>query len=89
MKGKYTILKDESMSTIKRSVDVRLKEKVSEEDLRIIAQEIRAMKGAHDRTFIVYYLPGDQVGAGGWAMTHFNPDLQVRVLGTPLEEAGQ
>jgi len=35
---------------------------------------------------IGYYLPGMEVGAGGWATTHFNPDLEIRVLGmTPKQ----
>ena len=83
----YTIISDNSLFRIKRSVDVRLDRKVSKEVLRSLAIELRnADKGEYQRTFIVYYLPGMTVGAGGWATTHFNPELEVRILGLTAEE---
>lgn len=78
----YSIISDKPTGTVKRSVDVRLKEKVSEETLEGIAKEIRASNPRKfERTFIVYYLPEQTVGAGGWATSHFNPTLEVNVLG--------
>lgn len=66
----------------KRSVNVRLNEKVKEETLERIATEIRDSDPmVYDRTFIVYYLPGGMVGMGGWATSHFTPNLKVNVLG--------
>ena len=40
----------------------------------------------YERTFIVYYLPGMPVGGGGWATTHFDPALEVRILGLARQE---
>jgi hypothetical protein len=82
----YSIISDKPTGTVKRSVDVRLKKKVREETLEGIAKEIRASNpGEFARTFIVYYLPEQTVGAGGWATSHFNPTLEVNVLGLPAE----
>jgi len=82
----YSIIKDTRMKPFKRSVDVRLSQKVSEGTLGLIAQEIKRQDPTnYDRTFIVYYLPGMQVGGGGWATSHFNPTLNVRILGLSEE----
>jgi hypothetical protein len=43
-------------------------------------------KNTYQRTFIGYYLPGMEVGAGSWATTHFNPNLEVEILGATGEE---
>jgi len=54
---------------------------------RAIALKLRAGDSReYDRTFIVYYLPGMPVGAGGWATTHFDPTLDVRILGLTVQE---
>lgn len=89
----YSIISDKPSGTVKRSVDVRLKEKVSEETLEGIAKEIHdANPKDFERTFIVYYLPEQIVGAGGWATTHFNPTLEINILGlakgSEAEKAG-
>jgi hypothetical protein len=83
----YTILSDEAMPPHKRSLDVLLNKKVSEEILTMIAHDLRGRDArTFERTFIVYYVPGMEVGAGGWATTHFNPDLKVAILGTTQDQ---
>ncbi len=85
----YSIISDTESGRVKRSVDVRLVEKVAEEELRKIAGEIKAMKPTKfERTFILYYLPEQKVGAGAWASSHYNPELKIQILGTPKEPAG-
>jgi len=82
----YSIIKESRMGQIKRSVDVRLKEKLTSDQLNTIANEIRTQTPINfKRTFIVYYLPKQVVGAGGWATSHFNPTLKIEILGTPKE----
>lgn len=84
----YTILSDEAMPPHKRSIDVRLNKRVPESVLTTIAHELRSRDArAFERTFIVYYLPDMEVGSGGWATSHFDPDLEVAILGmTPDQE---
>ncbi len=83
----YSIIDSSALPGIKRSVDVRLNKKVSERILRAIARKLKSQDSRdYDRTFIAYYLPGMAVGAGAWATTHFNPDLEVRILGLTAEE---
>jgi len=40
----------------------------------------------YDRIFICYLLPGMTPGAGAWATSHFNPNLEVKIWGTTIEE---
>lgn len=84
----YSIIDSSTLPGIKRSVDVRLNKKVSERTLRAIAFKLKSQDSCHyDRTFITYYLPGMAVGAGAWATTHFNPDLELCIFGlTPEQE---
>lgn len=83
----YNIIKQDTYLHYKRSVDIRLSRKVSEDVLRSLAFKIKQLHSkTYDRTFICYYLPGMEVDSGAWATTHFNPDLEVRVLGASLEQ---
>jgi hypothetical protein len=79
----YSIISDD-FSGIKRSVDVRLVEKVSKNDLQGIGEKIHAM-ASFDRTFISYYLPHQRPGEGAWATTHFDPHIEVVILGFEAE----
>lgn len=83
----YTVINETALPGVKRSLDVRLSEKVSKETLRTLALELKSKdQRDYKRTFIDYYLPGMEVGAGAWATTHFTPDLEVRILGSTVEE---
>lgn len=86
----YTIINQDVFLAFKRSLDIRLIEKVSEDELTAIALRLKASDSkSYDRTFICYYLPGMQVGAGAWATTHFDPSLKVRFLRDPVEQGSQ
>jgi len=83
----YEIIQTDVIPGIKRSLDVRLSRKVDRASLRAIAQELKKRDSSrYQRTFILYYLPGMEVGAGAWASTHFNPALDVRILGISAED---
>lgn len=83
----YSIIDSSTLRGIKRQLDVRLNKKVSERTLRAIALKLKSQDSRHyDRTFITYSLPGMVVGTGAWATTHFNPNLEVRILGLTAEE---
>lgn len=83
----FEIIEDIKKSNIKRSVTIRLTNKVSKETLYKIAKYIKSNdRKTYKRTFILYYLPKMEIGAGAWATTHFNPTLKVNILGLTLEE---
>lgn len=81
----YEVINESTAGDARRSLDVRLSRKVEAEVLEALAIRLRDLATRrYARTYIVYYLPGMEVGAGGWATSHFNPDLDVRILGTPV-----
>lgn len=83
----YNIISDNDFRNVKRNIDVRLDRNVSVEVLRTIAKKLRNMeRKKYERTFIAYYLPNMEVGAGAWATSHFSPELEVRILGLTAEE---
>lgn len=71
----------------KISMNVRLKEKVTEDQLKALALHLKGQVPERaDRTFILYWLPGMAVGSGAWASTHFDPQLEVKILSLTIEE---
>lgn len=76
------ILSDEHKGSIKRTVEVELEERTDTATLAMIAKRIKATEQReYERTFIGYRLKeGD--GNSYWATTHFNPELEVKILGT-------
>ena len=64
-----------------------LNRKVTEDVLRSIALQLKSQDPKeYERTFITYYLLDMKLGAGAWATTHFNPDLDIRILGLTAEQ---
>ena len=83
----YAIIEKSKMGSIKISIDIRLQEKVSKDFLRELALKFQKEEPKkYDRMFITYYLLGMTPGAGAWATSHFNPNLEVKILGTTIEE---
>lgn len=83
----YKITKDEKRPNIKRSVEIVLPHKINEEELEKIAQFVEASDSdSYQRTFIGYFISGNDSSSGYWATTHFNPNLEVRILGLSMEK---
>jgi len=72
----------------KCSLDVRLGGLISRDELESLALRLFEKHGgaSFKRMFICYLLPGMELNAGAWATTHFNPDLDVQILGMSLED---
>jgi len=83
----FRVIEETTLPGVKRSLDVRISRRVSEGELGAIAEQLRNRDpNQYDRTFIVYYLPDMDPGSGGWATSHFIPDLDIRILGTTVEQ---
>ncbi len=86
----YTIINEEKYLDIKTSIDIRLKSAVDEETITQIAKELeKERRGKYKRIFINYYLEGMKVGEGAYALSHFNPNLEVQIMGLTKEEKTQ
>ena len=83
----YEITDTSRVPGVKCGIDVRLSRKVTADELRALALKLRKQeRGNYQRVFITYLLPGMTPGAGAWATSHFNPDLEVKILGLTIEE---
>jgi hypothetical protein len=83
----YTVIEKTNLGNIKGSIDIRLEKKVTKDFLQKLALKLReAEPRKYDRLFITYYLLGMTPGSGAWATSHFNPNLEVKILGTTIEK---
>ncbi len=79
---KYNLINvNEDKKLDKIEIDVRLKKEVNKIDLKKIGSEIKNSKPEFENYWIYYYLPEHKIGNGAWAVTHFNPDLEIEILG--------
>lgn len=83
------ITEEISFGSSKRSLVVRLAEPIDEATLTSIARGLQSEKPNFARTYIEYYLPDMVEGAGAWATTHFDPGLNVEILGLSVDELEQ
>jgi len=60
---------------------------MSKAKLERLGAALRAQSPHKERLFINYYLPGQKVGSGAWASTHYTPDLAAKIHGMTLEQA--
>lgn len=78
----YTIISDEFKPGKKwRVVEVRLSEKVSEDDLKKISKEVQSAKPNKSKNTIFYHLPEQIAGTGTWAKAEFDPSLKIEIMG--------
>lgn len=78
----YKILEDETYYPWKRNVTVELDKAVGQDELQRIAEQIHSQNASGlKRTFIAYYLKGSSHDQMAWAVTNYDPDLKVQILG--------
>lgn len=83
----FSIVRSNIFLHHKRSLDVRLDEKLPKDDLINLAHYLKAQDPKkYDRTFILFYLPGMKLDAGAWASGHFNPNFELKYFGLSLED---
>lgn len=83
----YTIAKRDAFGDEKLSLDIILKNKVSEEELRQFAVTLKNNeRKKYKRIYILWYLQEIEKGGGAWAATHFKPNLEVKILGATIEQ---
>lgn len=83
----YTVMDMESNdATRKLTANLQLNHRLTEDSLKLIANEIKASNPDFERYFIFYYLKGEKSSGMAWATTHFTPDLEVNILGSTEQE---
>ena len=86
----YAVIERAETRNIKVSYDLRVDlvdgRLPSEAELAAISRHLHAKERTHERTFVLFYLPGMPPGAGAFATAHHNPSLKVKVLDYMLPE---
>ncbi len=78
----YKIMEDTVESDIKRTVKVELVSRIDEAQLKLLAEQIHALKDTDvQRTFISYRIAGEHSNQAYWATTHYNPELEIKIIG--------
>ncbi|MGB0884036.1 MAG: hypothetical protein ACPGTG_04905 [Flavobacteriales bacterium] len=70
----------------KCNIEIKLNNKITNEELTVIAKTIRKTRKSYDKLWIFYYLPNMKIGSGAWATTHFTPNLEVSILGSTIDQ---
>lgn len=82
----YTIINEEVNKTLKKTnLEVRLHKEITEAELKIIAYEIKNKRPNIDKFWIFYFLPEHSTNNGAWAISHFKPEPDIKILGTTTE----
>ena len=80
----YKALKRSELGSMKLSLDVEvplINEKLpTKKELGSLSEYLVNKEEAHDKTFVLFYLPGMELGAGAYASAHHNPDMQVKIM---------
>ena len=81
----YYIFKQET-GLGKASVDILVSQKINEEQLTAIAQEIYQENefSKYERVFMIIYLPGMVPDSGGYARANWNPDFEPEIMESML-----
>jgi len=83
----YKIEKKDFIKWIKASFDIRLNEKITEKEIKEIAEKIKNKNSWYERYFISYFLWNMKTNEWAWATSHFNPNLKISILWlTKIEE---
>ena len=81
------VVTDVTFSTVKRSLDVRLGRRFTESHLKEFAEFLRKLDSRqYQRTFIMFYLPEMKIDSGAWATAIYQPELQIRIIGSTKEQ---
>ncbi|QEW06339.1 hypothetical protein [Nitrincola iocasae] len=80
----FEVIKQDQLGSIKLSLDVQVPlvdgRLPTADELGAVSEHLVATSGKHDRTFVAFYLPGMEVGAGAFATAHHDPEMEVRIL---------
>ena len=83
----YKIIEDTVKRDIKRTVEVELASRTNEEGLRALAEKIYGLSDVKvERTFIGYRLADAHKDNSFWATTNYDPELEVRILGSSASD---
>ena len=84
----YSVVKDESDKTLeKNQLYVELSQKLTEGQIATVAGKLFNSKDEKRRFYIFYSLKNTTNSDAAWAISHFDPELEIQIMGsTAMEE---
>lgn len=83
----YSIIdEDQNVNLEKTNINILINKKVDKTILKVIAEKLKSERSGFKNLWIFYYLPNMKVGSGSWATSHFSPDLEIKILGSTIDE---
>ncbi len=83
----YKILEDKSNDALeKNELAIEINKKISIEQIATLADELFSSKKKQRRFYIFYLLPDMKIGSGAWATSHFDPELEIQIIGATTEQ---
>jgi hypothetical protein len=79
----YAITKDDSTVKLdKNQLYVELSEKLTVGQIATLAEELFNSKDKQRRFYIFYKLKGENDSVACWAISHFDPELEIEIIGS-------
>ncbi len=83
----YNIVKDESNVALqKNQLEIELNQKLTEGQIATLAEQLFNSKEKQRRFYIFYKLKGVENSVAAWATSHFDPELEIGIIGSTTEE---
>lgn len=83
----YNILEDRSNEALeKNELTVEINKKITVEQIATLADKFFSSKSKQRRFYIFYLLPGMKAGSGAWATSHFDPELEIEIIGSTSQQ---
>lgn len=83
----YTLLKTELNNKRAFNVAVRIDEKLSDYQLKSLAQKIKSdINAVTEKGVVFFLLPEMEVDNGAWAAVDFDPEVKVRIIGQSITD---
>ncbi len=83
----YGIIKDESDAVLEKNhLEVEISGKLTEGQIATLAEELYNSKDQQRRFYIFYKLKGVENSVAAWATSHFDPELEIDIIGSTTAE---
>jgi hypothetical protein len=83
----YNILEDKSnLKLEKNQLTIEISQKLTEGQIATLAEELFNSKEKQRRFYIFYQLSRDTNASGAWATSHFDPELEIQIIGSSTQQ---
>ncbi|MFC2104782.1 hypothetical protein ACFLS4_05475 [Bacteroidota bacterium] len=79
----YKIIEDASDDNLeKNQLTIEISKKITIEQIATLADKLYSSKPKQRRFYIFYLLSDMDKGSGAWAISHFDPELEIEIIGS-------